>query len=769
MEKIILHHDIENNFVPDQNYPDILCFSHLKWSFVFQRPQHLMVRWAQKARVFFIEEPVPTELHPHLAVQQCSSGVYYITPHLPNHITQKDSVKTIEDLLEALLERFSIENYIHWYYTPMALPFTDHLAPKAIVYDCMDELSHFKGADPNLRENEKNLLSSADVVFTGGHSLYKFKKRFHHNIHPFPSSVDMAHYAKARGKVEDPKDQRLIARPRLGFFGVIDERLDIQLIRELALRRPDWQIVLIGPVVKIDPQTLPRLPNIHYLGQKNYSELPTYLAGWDVAILPFAKNDSTRYISPTKTLEYMAGGKPIVSTSIDDVVNPYGTLNFVRIADKALEFEAAVDAALHEDPLPRQRKADAFLKELSWDKTWGRMKDLVDEVLEKSEHSFQDQSFVRDAYDCVVVGAGLAGSVVAERLASAGKKVLICDRRPHIGGNTYDHNNESGIMVHKYGPHIFHTNSDEVYHYLSNFTEWIPYEHRVLSFVDGKYLPIPINLDTINNLYGWNLNSVQLEDFFQCVAHHRDSIRTSEDVIVSKVGWELYEKFFRNYTRKQWGLDPSQLDATVIARIPVRTNRDDRYFTDKYQVMPAQGFTAMVENILSHPNITQVLGVDYREIINKVSYDKIVYSGPIDLYFDYCYGKLPYRSLDFKFETHNQEIFQPAPVVNYPNDHDYTRITEFKYLTGQKNRKTSVVYEFPKAEGDPYYPIPRPENTEIYRKYHALAEKTNNVHFVGRLGTYKYYNMDQVIAQALTLASRLVGPDASLIKSKLKT
>lgn len=359
-------------------------------------------------------------------------------------------------------------------------------------------------------------------------------------------------------------------------------------------------------------------------------------------------------------------------------------------------------------------------------------------------------------FDYLIVGAGFAGSVLAERLATrSNKKVLIIDKRSHIGGNAYDHYNEEGILVHKYGPHIFHTNSKDVFDYLSQFTEWRSYEHRVLASVDGQLVPMPINLDTINKLYGLNLTSFQLEEWFESVAEKVPVIRTSEDVVVSKIGRELYEKFFRNYTRKQWAMDPSELDKSVTSRVPTRTNRDNRYFTDTYQAMPLHGYTKMFENMLAHPNIKIMLNTDYREIMNVIPYKEMIFSGPVDEYFDYKFGKLPYRSLEFKHETLNTETFLPTAVVNYPNEHAYTRITEFKYLTGQKHAKTSVVYEFPRSEGDPYYPVPRPENAELYNKYKKLADQTPNVHFVGRLATYKYYNMDQVVAQALTLYKKI--------------
>lgn len=359
-------------------------------------------------------------------------------------------------------------------------------------------------------------------------------------------------------------------------------------------------------------------------------------------------------------------------------------------------------------------------------------------------------------FDYLVVGAGFAGAVVAERMARTfAKKVLVVDRRTHIGGNAFDHYNDDGILVHRYGPHIFHTNSEQVFNYLSQFTSWRNYEHRVLASVDNKLVPIPINLETVNILYGLNLTADQLDSFFASRAETRPQIKTSEDVVVGRVGWDLYEKLFRNYTRKQWGKDPSELDAQVTARIPVRTNSDDRYFTDRYQAMPKQGYTRMFENMLDHPNITLALGCDYRDIIGQVRYRELIYSGPIDEFFHFRFGKLPYRSLRFQHETFATEFLQPVAVINYPNEHEYTRITEFKHLTGQKHCKTSVVYEFPASEGDPYYPVPTPEHGNLYKKYAELAAATQGVHFVGRLGTYRYYNMDQVVAQALTLCKQL--------------
>jgi UDP-galactopyranose mutase len=360
-------------------------------------------------------------------------------------------------------------------------------------------------------------------------------------------------------------------------------------------------------------------------------------------------------------------------------------------------------------------------------------------------------------FDCLIVGAGFAGSVCAERLAAHGKRVLVCDKRNHVGGNAYDHYDEAGLLVHKYGPHIFHTASARIFEYLSRFTEWRAYEHRVLASVDGKLVPFPINIDTVNRIYDLCLDESSIAAFYEARAERTGHPRTSEDAVVGKVGRDLYEKFFRHYTRKQWGLDPSALDAAVAARVPARTNRDDRYFTDEYQAMPKHGYTRLFDRMLDHPNITVAVRADYRDLVGEVSFREMIYTGPVDAFFDQRFGPLPYRSLQFAFETHDCEAYQPGAVVNYPNEHAYTRVTEFKYLTGQKHPRTTIVKEFPRSEGDPYYPIPRPENADLYRRYKALVDSTPNVHFVGRLATYKYYNMDQVVGQALALAEALTG------------
>jgi len=361
-------------------------------------------------------------------------------------------------------------------------------------------------------------------------------------------------------------------------------------------------------------------------------------------------------------------------------------------------------------------------------------------------------------YDYLIVGAGFAGSVLAERLASQhGARVLLIDRRPHVGGNAYDELNEAGILYHKYGPHIFHTNSDAVVDYLSQFTEWRPYEHRVRAVVRDKLVPIPINRTTLNELFDLDLKTDQeAADYLASRAEPVEDIKTSEDVVINAVGRELYELFFQGYTRKQWGLDPSELDKQVTSRIPTRTNTDDRYFSDTFQAMPLHGYTKMFEKMLDHPLIEIRTGVDYRDLRDEVDADHIVYTGPIDEYFDFRFGKLPYRSLKFDHQTLDEERHQPVAVVNYPDPQvPYTRISEYKHLTGQEAPVTTITYEYPSAEGDPYYPIPRAENQALYKRYEALADSTKGVTFVGRLATYRYYNMDQIVGQALATFRRI--------------
>jgi UDP-galactopyranose mutase len=740
----------------------LICFSHLRWNFVFQRPQHLMSRFAEARRVIFWEEPEAAlpECEPALGVRTCAeTGVIVVTPSLPETLPEAEREATLKTLLDTYLAGEK-GPFVRWYYTPMMLPFSRHVASACTVYDCMDELANFKFAPPELMELERELLATADVVFTGGYSLYEAKKDRHPNIHPFPSSVDRSHFGQARAMDAVPDDQGPIRRPRLGFYGVIDERMDLDLIAALADAHPEWSIVMVGPVVKIDPADLPLRANIHYLGNKRYEELPVYLGGWDVALMPFAINESTRFISPTKTPEYLAGGRPVVSTPITDVVRHYGGLDAVFIADGAEEFIKACEQALD-----LSRSGDEWLKavdlklaNLSWDITYARMAGLVQEAIGAAPKDRRTATPPRKRYDYLVVGAGFAGSVIAERLASQhDAHVLVVDRRPHIAGNAYDRLDEAGVLIHQYGPHIFHTNSDEIVDYLSQFTEWRPYEHRVLAEVRGQLVPIPINRTTLNKLFGLDLQTEEeAADYLASRAEPVAEIRTSEDVVISAVGRELYELFFQGYTRKQWGIDPSGLDKSVTARIPTRTNTDDRYFADKHQVMPRDGYTAMFRRMLDHPNIEVRLGTDYRDIQGEIDAAHTVYTGPIDEYFGFRFGKLPYRSLKFEHKILDEAQFQPVATVNYPSpDVPYTRITEYKHLTGQEHPKTSITYEYPSAEGDPYYPIPRAENQALFKRYEALADSTPGVTFVGRLATYRYYNMDQVVGQALAAFRKL--------------
>jgi UDP-galactopyranose mutase len=455
---------------------------------------------------------------------------------------------------------------------------------------------------------------------------------------------------------------------------------------------------------------------------------------------------------------------------VTDVVRCYGDLEGVKIAGEPEAFVRACEEALAlatgEDK-SWLTAVDEKLAELSWDQTQLRMAALIDRSIaaKASVSASVAAPTVRPsrrqrAYDYLVVGAGFAGSVIAERLAAGSDaKVLLIDRRPHIAGNAYDHEDAAGVLIHQYGPHIFHTNSEEIFNYLSRFTDWRPYEHRVLASVDGKLVPMPINRTTLNALYGLNLRSdEQAEAFLKSRAEPLEVVKTSRDVVVSQVGRELYETFFQGYTRKQWGMDPSELDKSVAARVPARSNTDDRYFLDKFQAMPARGYTRMFENMLDHSNIDVELGVDFEDVRNDASFERLVFTGPVDEYFDHRYGELPYRSLKFRHETVDQEWFQPVAVVNYPHESvPYTRITEYKHLTGQSHPKTSITYEYPTAEGDPYYPVPRPENQALYKKYEALALKTPEVTFVGRLATYRYYNMDQVTGQALATWRRMAG------------
>lgn len=752
----------------------VICFSHLRWDFVVQRPQHLMQRASKERPVFFFEEYIPTDHHlPFLEFHAFEgTDVVAVRPRVPHDWQDAKLEEALSGLLDQLLTIHRATKPLLWFYTPMMYPFAAHIDCAAVVYDYMDELSNFHFAPPQLRQREQDLMRRADVVFTGGYSIFEAKRDYHDNIHAFPSSVDVAHFSAARKNAKKPAHRPANEQPVLGYYGVIDERLDLDLIADIAAARQHWSFVMIGPVAKIDSCDLPRALNIHYLGKKDYADLPMHLKEWQVALMPFARNNATRFISPTKTLEYLAAGKPVVSTPIADVVRQYENIKGVAIAGDGRSFIAACEDALllAEDGPSWLPQVDELLARSSWDETWRRMAALIDEAVARNARPAP--SIVRDVpvahpaarpapwvrrsnranpYDYLVVGAGFAGSVLAERLASAGKRIFLCDRRPHIAGNAYDYHDEAGILVHKYGPHIFHTNSQEVFAYLSRFTRWRPYEHRVRASVAGKLLPIPINRTTLNGLYGLELvDEAEAAAFLASRAEPVPEIRTSRDVVVSQVGTHLYSTFFEGYTRKQWGLYPSELDKSVAARIPARTSTDDRYFLDTFQAMPADGFTRLFQNMLDHDRIDIGTGIDYRDLEGEDLASKTIFTGPIDAFFEYRFGALPYRSLEFRHETLDMHRYQPVAVVNYPSEEvPYTRITEYKQLTRQVHPKTTISYEFAKSEGDPYYPVPRAENHALYKKYEALALERPDVTFVGRLGTYKYYNMDQVVGQAL--------------------
>lgn len=387
---------------------DLVCFSHLRWNFVYQRPQHLMSRFAKQKRVYLIEEPLFDAKHTHYLHLHKEGNVTVVTPHLQEGIDDKEIVNQQIKLLKDLFEEEEITNYLFWYYTPMALAIGNSFKPQLIIYDCMDELALFKNAPQELKDREKELFLKADLVFTGGYNLYYAKKKSHHNIYPFPSSIDKQHFMHARDDVKDPQDQKNIPHPRFGFYGVIDERFDIHLIEQVAKQRPEWQFVILGPIVKIDPDTLPKLNNIHYLGGKKYEELPLYLSGWDVAIIPFVRNDATKFISPTKTPEYLAAGKPVISTSITDVVTPYGVNKLVQIADTAKQFIKAAESQLNKKEKGRTQwlqKVDTFLSQNSWDKTWSRMNHLIESALE---------SKISNTSIPVKQAGSLAGRIVVE-------------------------------------------------------------------------------------------------------------------------------------------------------------------------------------------------------------------------------------------------------------------------------------------------------------------------------------------------------------------
>ncbi|MFO1143720.1 MAG: UDP-galactopyranose mutase [Amaricoccus sp.] len=733
---------------------------------MFQRPQHLMERFARNRRVFFVEEAIPTAHHLAYLEFHAFDGtpVTAVRPRLPDRVGPEEANRLLAGLYDQMLALLGVSEPVLWFYSPMHWPAAAHLAGEAaaVVYDCMDELAAFDFAPAELRENEAALLAAADLVLTGGHAIFEAKRALHDNIHAFPSSVDQAHFRRARAGLVSPPDQRAIRAPRLGYAGVIDERLDLPLLAAAAAARPEWSFVMIGPVAKLDPARLPQAPNLHWLGKRDYAELPAYMAGWDVALMPFALNAATRFISPTKTPEYLAAGCPVVSTPVRDVVRSYGRVAGVRIAAGTDAFVAACEEALAGGRESWRPAADLHLAGLSWDASHAAMAGLLDAAVARKASgpllpaAPAVRRSIRPPYDVVVAGAGFAGAVLAERLAEAsGKRVLVCDTRGHVGGNAHDATDAAGILVHRYGPHIFHTNAPEVVDYLSRFTAWCPYEHRVLADLGDRRLPMPINRTTLGAVFDRDLpDDGAAEALLAELAEPVAKVASARDAVVATVGTRLYETFFQGYTRKQWGIDPSELDASVTARVPARVTEDDRYFLDRFQAMPRDGYTRMFERMLDHPRIDLALGTDFHDL--DLAAPLTVYTGPIDRYFDRCFGPLPYRSLEFRFETHGVRRFQEVGVVNYPDVAvPWTRITEYKHLTGQVHPQTTISYEFARAEGDPFYPIPRAENRALYRRYDALARSLPGVIFTGRLGSYQYFNMDQVVAQGLATYRRL--------------
>ncbi|TCH98315.1 UDP-galactopyranose mutase [Roseococcus sp. SYP-B2431] len=732
--------------------PPLVCFSHLRWNSVFQRPQHLLSRLAARREVFFFEEPIWSG-EERLQAETCpATGVQVLTPLLrdPGDL---DALRRMVDGLVARLGTASA-----WYYTPLARAFSDHVPWRAIAYDCMDELAAFRFAASDMKAREQRLMADADVVFTGGLGLFEARRGQHSNIHCFPSGVDLDHFMAARSGLAEPEDQAHLPRPLLGYFGVIDERLDMGLLARMAELRPGWHFAMLGPVAKLAPEELPQAPNIHWLGGKPYAELPRYLAHWDAALMPFALNEATRFISPTKAPEYLAGGCRVISTPVSDVVRRFEGIEAVAIAEDAEGFVAAAELAMARGDSSDFAAVDDLLADSSWDAIAARMSTLL-EAEEHGQVLALPTLHARPAplADHLVVGAGFAGAVMAERLASSGSKVLVVDKRPHIAGNAYDEYDAAGLLIHRYGPHIFHTNSDEVLAYLSRFTPWRPYEHRVLAQVEAGLVPMPINRTTLNRVFGLALRTEEeARGFLETLARPMEDIRSAGDFVISSVGPLLYEMFFRGYTLKQWGVDPSELDRSVTARVPTRTCDDDRYFQDRHQCMPLNGYTRLFENMLDRDNITVMTSTSYKEV-PAGRFGHMTFTGPVDEYFGHRFGPLPYRSLRFEHETLPVEFKQPVATINFPGlDTPFTRCTEFKHLTGQTHRHTSVCRETSSAEGDPYYPIPNPANQALFKRYEAAADAERGVTFLGRLGTYRYLNMDQVVGQALATARRMI-------------
>lgn len=778
-----------------QSY-DLVVFSHLRWDFVTQRPQHLIERFSMSSRVIFVEEPIAYTQENYGEVKKIvlSPNLVVLQPRMK----LTDYPKLLTPFLQKL-QKNAAQAPILWFYSPAFISMVESLDSSLVVYDCMDELSSFKGASPLLITQENSLLQKADLVFTGGKSLYEAKLKKHANVYCFPSSVDQRHFEKALfSNTKVPDEMSKIPSPIVGYYGVLDERLDWELIKSTAQLLPEVSFVFIGPLAKISETDLPREQNLYYLGQKAYEELPNYLKSFSVAFMPFVLNQATTFISPTKTLEFMAAQKPIVSTAIYDVARQYREQ--VKIISSPTTAAAAIRAYLSETPAAtaiRSALQNQVVTATSWDTTAQEMVELMMSALEdrlevvptESEwpslhnRNWSDFSELRSPNvptitnlpnlpvvwspllsrkpaDILIIGAGISGAVLAERYAASGKKVLIIEKRDHIAGNCYDYYNEAGILVSKYGAHLFHTNYDDVWKYVKRFGDWYKYEHKVLAKVDGQLVPVPVNIKTVNMLLGTNIrNKKQMKAWLAENQVKNAHPSNGQEAALARVGPILYEKIFKNYTKKQWDKYPEELDASVLNRIPVRSDFDDRYFSDTYQFLPKGGYTKLFKKMLIHPNIQILRNTDYFDVRDDLpEFEKVFYTGPIDQFFDFKFSleeKLEYRSITFVHETLNQEFFQENSVVNYPNDEEFTRIVEYKHITGQKHPQTTIVKEYTSDEGEPYYPVPNPRNQAIYNRYKKEAEKLTNIYFVGRLANYKYFNMDQAFKNALDLFAKL--------------
>lgn len=814
--------------------PALICMSHLRWDFVTQRPQHLMDRFARDRRVLFWEEEIPTDHHlPYLEFHAFEgTAVQSIRPRIPDRWPAQARMTALAGLFDQMLGLTGIRRPVLWLYTPMMWPVVAHVDAAAVVYDCMDELSSFRFAPPALRALEGRLMEAADLVTAGGWSLWEARRGDHANIHAFPSSVETGHFAAARGALPAPADQACLPGPRLGWYGVIDERLDLGLIAALAAARPDWSIVMIGPVVKIDPASLPRAANLHWLGQKPYEALPAYLAGWDAALMPFALNEATRFISPTKTPEYLAAGCPVVSTPVRDVVRQWGDLEVVHLAAAAPAFVEACAAALAQ---PRGAgapwaAADRALAQLSWDTTQRRMAELVDAAVtrrgqgpepvagqadrptrgrtpvlapirEKGQTHAQMPAMVPEPAaepapgpraapapdapfaqadaagvarsggspavvscpqaprppgapprgrigrpDVTVCGAGFAGAVLARQLAERSDcRVLVVDRRDHVGGIAHDEVNPQGLRVPRYGAQLLHMDVPEVVAYLSRFAEWRPCPQPAMVRWGDQTLPLPLPIDrAAPDMPGPD-----------GPAHAAQSVAgmgapgAAPGVHPAPSDEASCRHLVEAYARKRWGLEPAQLAPEALAALPFHD-------APRPRAVPRDGYAALFAQLLDHPGIALRTGTDFHDLDGADLGRMIVYTGAIDAYFGHRLGHLPWRGMSFVHEIVPRRRVQPAGIVIHPDAATAAlHVTEHTHLTGQDHPMTAITRETPAEDGEPVYPIPSPANHALLRRYQALARAEAGVVFAGRMGSYADLSLDQVVAQALALHRRM--------------